>query len=229
MTLLPTARLLPLVLLLPLAAALLTAGEAAAAEADTAGAPTLQARADSGTAALLQEQQPLRIELTQATVAPAASAGQGIAALQPGTAGAGFETATQTMAWIGGRRAAFGVGVEQPWRAPAASLVPQANETRDARLLLGVTLATSSRTRLSWHSEPFGTRRSAEGGAGPAAGTANEGAPTAEAPVLALDMRRSDPYRAMLRGSLRMQLGRDTAITLKPRGRRIGVALTSQW
>ena len=44
-----------------------------------------------------------------------------------------------------------------------------------------------------------------------------------------LNLRHSDSYRDLARASLRAELAQGTAIWLKPRGRQIGVALTSQW
>jgi hypothetical protein len=188
-----TRRLLPrlLMALLPAAAAL-----------------PAQAQTEAATAAALREQAPLRVELTQTTVAPAVTA-----VPAPGQS-AGFDTATQTTLWAGSARAAIGLGVQQPWRAPAWAAPARADTARDGQLLLALALKTSTHSRLIWQTEPLAAT-SADGSAAP--------------PPLALDLRHSNPYRSLLRGSLRMQLGRDTALTLKPRGRRIGVALSSQW
>ena len=171
-----------------------------------AAALAAQAQTEAATAVALREQAALRVELTQTAVAPAVTA-----VPAPGQPAAGFEAATQTTLWAGGARAAVGLGVQQPWRAPAWAAPAAADPARDGQLLLALALKTSANSRFVWQSEPL----AADG--------------TAPPPALALDLRRSDPYRSLLRGSLRMQLGRDTAITLKPRGRRIGVALSSQW
>ncbi len=172
--------------------------------------PTAQAQVptEAATAAALREQSPLRVELTQTAVAPA-----GTAMAAPGQ-GAGFETATQTTLWAGGARAAIGLGVQQPWRAPAWTASAAAAAPREGQLLLALALKTSSHSRLIWQTEPLAAA-TADGPAAPSAP--------------ALDLRHSNPYRGLLRGSLRMQLGRDTALTLKPRGRRLGVVLSSQW
>lgn len=63
------------------------------------------------------------------------------------------------------------------------------------------------------------------------AGSAAE-AVTADNPEMrvSLVLTRSDPYRALLRGTLmRVELTGQTALSLKTRGSRVGVALSSQW
>lgn len=135
-------------------------------------------------------------------------------------AGPSFNTATQTMVWAGRGRVAMGFGVEQRWRAPVWAQPPDAQPpVREGQLLLGLSLRTGTHTRLVWQTaaaptSPYGLAEPSE---------------RSDGRLLALDLRRSDAYRALVRGSLRMELGRGTALSLKPRGRRIGVALTSQW
>lgn len=157
----------------------------------------------------------LSLSLTQQPAQP-----EGGAAAPLRDAGTPFSTATQTMVWAGRGRVALGFGVEQRWRAPVWAQQPDAQPTeRDGQLLLGLSLRTSTHTRLVWQTA-----------AAPAAPLAlGEPGERSERRLLALDMRRSDAYRALVRGSLRMELGQGTALSLKPRGRRIGIALTSQW
>lgn len=151
------------------------------------------------------------------TMTQTATAGAGVVGLPLSDAGTPFTTSTQTMVWAGRGPVALGFGVEQRWRAPAWALAPQAVQAdRDSPLLLGLAVRTSPSTRLVWQ-----TQTDARGS------TSNLGEPVGS--TLSLDLRHTDAYRTLLRGSLRMELARGTAITLKPRGRRIGVALTSQW
>jgi hypothetical protein len=122
-----------------------------------------------------------------------------------GTAG----TATQTMAWVSRGRLGLGLGVERPWQPPAAG--PQAWNEANAggdRVVLGLALRTGLRQRLVWQTDPADTPAPVPG---------------------ALDLRSTHPMKSLARGVLRMELGRDTALSLKPRGRRIGITLTSQW
>lgn len=167
----------------------------------------------------------LSLSLTQQAALPEAPAVSPLREADS-SSGAAFSTTTQTMVWAGRGRMALGFGVAQRWRAPAWARQPEAQPLdRDGQLLLGLSLRTSAHTRLVWQ-----TPASTDGRTG-AGGPIGLGEPTgrADGRLLALDLRRSDAYRALVRGSLRMELGHGTALSLKPRGRRIGVALTSQW
>ena len=206
----PTTRhLLPRLsmVLLPAAAVLMAS---LAAQAQTG----VQSDVEAATAAALREQSSLRVELTQTAVMPSSAATPKAPAMPVAGQPAAFDAATQTTVWAGVGRAAIGLGVQQPWRAPTWAAPAAAEPQRDGHLLLALSLKTSGNSRVVWQSEPLGATP-ADGGIA--------------APARTLDLRRSDPYRSLLRGSLRMQLGRDTALTLKQRGRRLGVVLSSQW
>jgi hypothetical protein len=180
---------------------------AALAAACSGPALALDASDDSGRAA----ESSITVTMTQT-----ATAGAGLAALPLSDTGTPFSTSTQTMVWAGRGPMALGFGVEQRWRAPAWALAPQAVPAdRDGPLVLGLALRTSPSTQLVWQTKTD------------LRGSSTLGEPTGS--TLSLDLRHTDAYRTLLRGSLRMELARGTAITLKPRGRRIGVALTSQW
>lgn len=118
-------------------------------------------------------------------------------------------TSTQTMAWVSRGRLGLGLGVERPWQAPLGMPQPlQDGAAPNDRLVLGLALRTGQRSRLLWQTEPEQTDARPPG---------------------ALQLRSTNPMKSLARGVLRMELGRDTALSLKPRGRRIGVTLTSQW
>lgn len=146
---------------------------------------------------------PAAVELTQfrgAALAPAA------------LPQAGTDVATQTMLWRQNGRVALGVGIEQRAVAPAG---PGLQPGHGDAILVGLSLATSSRTRLSWQSVL------------PDHPTAS----LSEQPVkVSLSFQRSDSLRELRRGSLmRMELSGQTTLALKARGGRVGLALTSRW
>lgn len=142
----------------------------------------------------------LQVQLTETPVLRATTPVPG----QPSSS-----TSTQTMAWVSRGRVGLGLGVERPWQAPMP--MPQSMQDGTAqvdRLVLGLALRTGERSRLLWQTEPEQPDAASPGG---------------------LQLRSSNPMKSLARGVLRMELGRDTALSLKPRGRRIGITLTSQW
>lgn len=157
------------------------------------------------------------VELTQAMSAPLAAP----APVQPAA-----DHATQTMLWHRRGAVGFGVGVEQRGAFAADQRHAYAADARlgygaagpglqprgDA-LLVGVSLATSERTRLSWQT------------------TADNGAPLVHRPMkVSLSFQRTDALKELRRGSLlRMELSGQTTLALRARGGRLGVALTSRW
>ena len=160
---------------------------------------------------------PIHLEWSQSAGSPSlanAPAPYGPATLQGNS--------TQTMLWAGRGRVALGLGVEQRWAAPpgspaAAGLVGE----RSGQWLFGVSLQTSLQTRLSWQV--------------PASYGSPSGLPASEPVVgqraarLSLDWGHPDPYKGLLRGSLRFELARDTTLSIKPRGGNWSLALSSKW
>lgn len=142
----------------------------------------------------------LQVQLTETPVVRPAT-------LVPGQLTSG--TSTQTMAWVSRGRLGLGLGVERPWQAPLAMPQPlQEGAAPSDRLVLGLAVRMGQRSRLLWQTEPEPADVRSPG---------------------ALQLRSTSPMKSLARGVLRMELGRDTALSLKPRGRRIGVTLTSQW
>lgn len=129
---------------------------------------------------------------------------------------------TQTMLWAGRGRVAVGVGVEQRWAAPPGyPAAPALVGERDGQWLLGLSLRTSLQTRLVWQVPTM---------QGAAAGTLGDGlGDRVNAPRLSLDWGHPDPYKGLLRGSLRFELARDTTVSIKQRGGHWSLALSSKW
>jgi hypothetical protein len=173
-----------------------------------------------------QAEAPVNVELTRTTTDGAdASFGQtrtpSLQAREAGTP-ARFDTTTETMVWARRGRLGLGLGVEARWQAPDWAQAPRADAGEGRRLLLGLSLATSERTRLVWQTNGDGLHdaidaRDGQTGAG------------ADQTRLPLSMQKSNPYRALLRGTLRVNLGGRAAVALKLRGRRVGVAYTNEW
>ncbi len=128
--------------------------------------------------------------------------------------------------WAGQGPAAVGLGVQHRWQAPDAMRPPGAGDARRPQLILSLGWRAGPRSRVVWQSEAFGGAPQAHDV--PALPDLDD----ADAPDRAghrLDLRRSDAYRAMLRGSMRMNLGRDASLSIKPRGRRLGVTYNRRW
>lgn len=156
------------------------------------------------------------VEVTQAVAAPLTMT----STVQPAA-----DHATQTMVWHRRGAVGFGVGVEQRSAYAADSRFAYGGDARlgyaagpglqprgDA-LLVGVSLATSEHTRLSWQT------------------AADNGTPLAHRPLrVSLSFQRTDALKELRRGSLlRMELSGQTTLALRARGGRLGVALTSRW
>jgi hypothetical protein len=143
------------------------------------------------------------LEVTQTSAAALAPA-----ALSPLHA----DMATQTMLWR--QRGAFGIGIGVEQRNPDLHGPGLQARNGDA-VLLGVSLATSERTRLLWQTTT----------------TDHANTPLADRPMkLSLTFQSSDALRELRRGSLlRMELSGQTTLALKARGGRLGFALTSRW
>lgn len=117
------------------------------------------------------------------------------------------QPAMQTMLWRSRGAFGVGVGIEQP-----LPHLPDPRPRRTDALLLGLSMATGPRTRLSWQ-------------------TAVAGLPPHERPMqISLTFTRRSALREIRRGSLlRMQIGGQTSVALKLRRGRLGLALTSRW
>ncbi len=178
-----------------------------------------QARALDPSLANEAQASPIHLEWTQ-------SAGNPSLATAPALYGPATVqgNSTQTMLWAGRGRVAVGLGVEQRWAAPpgypaTARLVGE----RNGQWLFGVSLQTSLQTRLSWQVP-------ASYGYGSQAGwPASEPVDGQRAARLSLDWGHPDPYKGLLRGSLRFELARDTTLSIKPRGGNWSLALSSKW
>ncbi|MFO1341236.1 MAG: hypothetical protein U1F53_23950 [Burkholderiaceae bacterium] len=162
---------------------------------------------------------PLHLEWTQSAGNPAlanAPSPYGPAALQG--------NATRTMLWASRGRVAVGLGLEQRWTAPPGyPTAPALVGERDGQWLLGVSLQTSLQTRLVWQ---MPTANGPSNAYGATTGEPLNGQRSAR---LSLDWGHPDPYKGLLRGSLRFELARDTTVSIKPRGGHWSLALSSKW
>ncbi|MFO1336898.1 MAG: hypothetical protein U1F53_01460 [Burkholderiaceae bacterium] len=163
---------------------------------------------------------PLRLEWTQA---PGSVVPPGTAPLYGPLNPAG--NTTQTMLWAGRGPVALGLGVEQRWAAPPGALAspgtPGLVGPHGGQWLFGLSLQTSLQTRLVWQlpTDP------------PPADGAPPGAPVSglRGARVSLDWGHPDPYKGLLRGSLRFELARDTTLSIKPRGGQWSLGLSSKW
>lgn len=130
--------------------------------------------------------------------------------------GAGSAVTTQSMVWTGGSRLSLGLGIEQR-AVPLLPRMPGSLVNGDAGLLIGLGLATGSRTRLTWQTPLL----------------RGDGADAAGAPRqmrMGLVFTLHDPYADLRKGLLtRIELSGQTALALRSRGGRLGLTLTSQW
>lgn len=143
-------------------------------------------------------------------------------ALQPG---GGSQAQTQTMLWARRERLGLGFGVEQRWppvgMAPAHAAAPAG---RDAGMRVGLSWATGESSQITW-SAPLLPQRLGDGGAWPGVDR-----PAERDLRLGLEFRKTDALANLRRGTLlKLELSRETTLSLKPRGGRLGLTLTSHW
>lgn len=130
-----------------------------------------------------------------------------------------FQSTTQTMLWARRERWSAGVGVEQRWQPPGeGQALPPAVQARGAGLLVGVSVGTSERSSLVWQAPLMR-----------AADPTGLAAPERQM-RLGLAFQARDPYADLRRGSLmRVELSGPTVFSLRPRGGRLAMVLSSQW
>lgn len=142
---------------------------------------------------------PLRVELSSAPPVPVTAGADGRATAQE---------ATQTVVWTDRERWSLGLGVEQRWRRPLPGGPGLQWDGQNA--LVGLSVPTGRGSRLAWQ-VPL-----ADGG---------------DAPVrVSWSFRTHDPYRDLFRGSLmKVEFSGQTSLSLRARGGRLGLMLTSRW
>jgi len=133
----------------------------------------------------------------------------------------GFQATTQTMVWSHADRLAVGVGVEQRWQGQDALQLQRLQGTppvRDASMLVGVSLPTGERSRLTWQA-PLVRSDALPGTVVPERQMS-----------VGLDFHVRDPYSDLRRGSLmKVELSGPMVLSLKPRNGRLAVMLSSKW
>lgn len=142
---------------------------------------------------------PLRVELNSSPPQPVTAAADGRATAQE---------ATQTVLWADHERWSLGLGVEQRWRRPLPG--GPGLQWAGQNALVGLSVPTGAGSRLAWQL-PL--------------------ADAGEAPVrVSWSFRSRDPYRDLFRGSLmKVEFSGQTSLSLRARGGRLGLMLTSRW
>jgi hypothetical protein len=127
--------------------------------------------------------------------------------------------AQRSMLWAGPGALQLGLGVQQNADLGRSTMATDSGRPLQApQMVLGASLDTSSTTQLRWHT-PIR----------PAASLVRE----AEEPrvmELSLVLKPQDPLANLRRGSLmKLELGGQTQLALRPRGGKVMLRLTSQW
>lgn len=128
-------------------------------------------------------------------------------------------TAQRSMLWAGPGPLQLGLGVQQNADFGRSMMATDSGRPSQApQMLFGASLDTSSTTQLRWHTPVR-----------PAASLVRE----AEEPrvmELSLVLKPQDPLANLRRGSLmKLELGGQTQLALRPRGGKVMLRLTSQW
>jgi hypothetical protein len=127
--------------------------------------------------------------------------------------------AQRSMLWAGPGALQLGLGVQQNADLGRSTMATDSGRPLQApQMVLGASLDTSASTQLRWHT-PIR----------PAASLVRE----AEEPrvmELSLVLKPQDPLANLRRGSLmKLELGGQTQLALRPRGGKVMLRLTSQW
>jgi hypothetical protein len=128
-------------------------------------------------------------------------------------------TAQRSMLWAGPGSLQLGLGVQQGSSLGRSAVAIDAGRPLQApQMVVGASLDTSSTTQLRWHAPVR-----------PAASLVREN----EEPrvmELSLVLKPQDPLANLRRGSLmKLELGGQTQLALRPRGGKVMLRLTSQW
>jgi hypothetical protein len=128
-------------------------------------------------------------------------------------------TAQRSMLWAGPGSLQLGLGVQQNANLTRGTMAADSGRPFQApQMVLGASLDTSSTTQLRWHTPVR-----------PAASLVRE----AEEPrvmELSLVLKPQDPLANLRRGSLmKLELGGQTQLAVRPRGGKVMLRLTSQW
>lgn len=131
----------------------------------------------------------------------------------------GSATAQRSMLWAGPGSLQLGLGVQQNSSLTRGTMATDSGRPLQApQMVVGASLDTSSTTQLRWHAPVR-----------PAASLVRE----AEEPrvmEVSLVLKPQDPLANLRRGSLmKLELGGQTQLALRPRGGKVMLRLTSQW
>jgi hypothetical protein len=128
-------------------------------------------------------------------------------------------TAQRSMLWAGPGSLQLGLGVQQNSNLTRGTIATDSGRPLQApQMVLGASLDTSSTTQLRWHTPVR-----------PAASLVRE----AEEPrvmEVSLVLKPQDPLANLRRGSLmKLELGGQTQLAVRPRAGKVMLRLTSQW
>ena len=128
-------------------------------------------------------------------------------------------TAQRSMLWAGPGALKLGLGVQQNANLARASAAAESGRpVTPPQMVLGASLDTSRTTQLRWHTAVR-----------PAASLVRD----SEEPrvmELSLVLKPQDPLANLRRGSLmKLELGGQTQLAVRPRGGKVMLRLTSQW
>jgi hypothetical protein len=129
-------------------------------------------------------------------------------------------TAQRSMLWAGPGALQLGLGVQQNAElSRGAGATDSGRPFTPPQMVVGASLDTSSTTQLRWHA-PLR----------PAAASLVREAEEPRVMELSLVLKPQDPLANLRRGSLmKLELGGQTQLALRPRGGKVMLRLTSQW
>ncbi len=126
-----------------------------------------------------------------------------------------FSSGTRTMLWSRKGALQWGLGLEQASAQAPAGVQPGLMPA--PRVLLGASLDTSTRTQLQWRTPMPAT-------------LARDGQDAPRVMEFSLVLKPADSMAALRRGALmRLELSGQTQLSVRPRGGRMALQLTSKW
>jgi hypothetical protein len=128
-------------------------------------------------------------------------------------------TAQRSMIWAGPGALQLGLGVQVGTRLSPGIPAPESGRPLQApQMVFGASLDTTSTTQLRWHTPVR------------AAASLVREAEEPRVMELSLVLKPQDPLANLRRGSLmKLELGGQTQLALRPRGGKVMLRLTSQW
>jgi hypothetical protein len=132
----------------------------------------------------------------------------------------GGATAQRSMLWAGPGSLQLGLGVQQNSNLTRGTMATDSGRPlQTPQMVVGASLDTSSTTQLRWHTPVR-----------PAAASLVREAEEPRVMEVSLVLKPQDPLANLRRGSLmKLELGGQTQLAVRPRGGKVMLRLTSQW